>query len=232
MKRDEMHVGQIVELVDSGGRRGKRLTNRKVRIEQIGVSYTYSGRNDGIRICYLTDDENGMLTEMRDHSGEPRVSIAHARELISLDEANALRAERERRAEELRIKQAQRKEYEQSVAAILAMTLDSEDDAISVSARYDEEQERWIPWRVTIDADTVDEIVEGHNGAHDRPREGDTVKFKRQNRKQVGQIAQFFSGGKLARVDYTDGDGVPSFVISRTDALTKVEQEDEQQDAD
>lgn len=153
MKMTELRPGMIVELTDRGGRGGKRrVIGRKVKVLATAVKRErYSSRMDGVQVHHLEENENGELVEQNFHNGEPWIRTYMARELISLEEAERIRAEKKLAAEEAARRARENGVVEEFLELQVAMRLGISRDHVSAIVIRDKERDEPKPWKISID---------------------------------------------------------------------------------
>lgn len=153
MKMTELHPGMIVELTDRGGRGGKRrVIGRQVKVLATAVKRDkYSSRMDGVLVHHLEKTEGGELVERKHPNGEPWIRTHMARELISVEEAERIRVEREQAAKEGLRRARENDVVEEFLELQVAMRLGISPDHVSALVTRDQELDEPKPWKISID---------------------------------------------------------------------------------
>jgi hypothetical protein len=135
MQQKDMYIGRVVEIVKVG-RGVRRLTGVKARIDDFGIpSSSFSNRHDEVQITILDSDGN-PATVFDSTTGNHvfRMRRVLSREIVSVDEADALREEKAE-AERIRIERAEKRRALQEHYENVLAELGFEENEVWVVAR-------------------------------------------------------------------------------------------------
>jgi hypothetical protein len=159
MKMNELQVGKVYRRVRVS-KNGVRMTGQNVMVDATYVAQQFSKRQDRVQVHNVVQAEGGSwnYTGSHDKDGNPWRYLLLARELMTLEEVEALN-EKARLDEEER----QRKRYERSVVEdvaerMIAARLGISVDAVNVSFGTDELGQPQ-PYRATLSGNAIEEIL-------------------------------------------------------------------------
>lgn len=167
MKMSEIQVGQIYNMADFRGKHGTTILSRRVRVLETYVQRDrYRDRKDGVRVMLLkaVKDENGEITGYEDdtrHDGEPWERIIMARELVTIEEAEARFEEIRKQNEERKQRAFQNDKLEEVAERMIAERLGISAEVVTATFITDDDMipAETVPWRLSIDAKGVAAVL-------------------------------------------------------------------------
>lgn len=144
MRMDDIRVGQVYRRANNRGRDGISISTQHVVVDATHVAKPFSGRYDRVQVHNVARDcdEEGNFkgtytyTGAYDADGNPYRYLLMAREIVTLEEAEAAEEESRRQREERDRRRKAEKDFTEHVAKTMAARLGVDHNCIEVFAQY------------------------------------------------------------------------------------------------